>query len=197
MKIHFSLIIVLIFALYTGTIIEFGIFFGCIILHELGHLFFIVLFKQKVDKINLTIFGGQIDCYIGNISFIRSILINSGGIIVNIIILNFSNSIEGYYRNVIYNYNFLLIIFNLLPIYPLDGYRIIESFLMNASVGLAYSILSVLSIIMIIGLSIYGIILHSLGIIIIAVFLLQKNIDRIKNRDKIVLRKFIKRYSKN
>jgi stage IV sporulation protein FB len=195
MRIHYSVLIVLIFALYTRTIIEFGIFFGCIILHEIGHLFFIKLFKQKLQRINLTIFGGQLDCYIGNVGQLKSILINSGGIIVNAILIYLANFFDGYYQKVLINYNFLLILFNILPIYPLDGYRILESLFSNTNVSFTFAVMSVISIIFIIALGIYSITLNSGGLIVIVIFLLIKNIERIKKKDHIILQKFIKQFS--
>lgn len=195
MKIHYSVIIVLILALYTGTIIAFTIFFGCIILHELGHLFFIKLFKQKVNKLNLTIFGGQLDCYIGSISATKTILINSGGIMMNLIIIILSRYVDDDYRLIIVNYNYLLIIFNILPIYPLDGYRILETLLINIPVNANFAIITFISFIMVFVLGFYGIYISSYGIIIIAIFLFIKNIERVKTRDQIIIRKFIKQFT--
>lgn len=196
MKIHYSVIIVLIIALYTRTIIAFSIFFGCIILHELGHLFFIKLFKQKAGKLNITIFGGQLECYIGNISNIKILLINLGGIMMNLFIIYFARFFSGYYYQVVLNYNYLLIIFNLLPIYPLDGYRIIEILLIRLPINLGFAIITIISLTMVVVLVIYGLSINSLGIIIIALFLLARNIQRIRGRDQIIIRRFIKQYTK-
>lgn len=88
-----------------------------LILHELGHIFFLSLFNVKINNFKISIFGGFIDSKI-DLSLYQELLIYSGGIIFNIIILLIPK---------LYNYSLLLIIFNILPIYPLDGYNIFKS----------------------------------------------------------------------
>lgn len=195
MKWHPSLLIIVILALFTNSFIEFILFFGCIILHELGHIFFIVLFKQKIKSLNIHILGGQVDCEIRNLSMIGNIIINLGGIIVNFLIIKFSFLIP-IYQNLLINYNYLLIIINIIPIYPLDGYRIGECILnILNSPSLEFVIVSYVSFLCLLGLFLYGVIMKSYLIIFACLFLGYKNVKRLKSKDEYVLKKMISLFS--
>ena len=191
MKLHYSLLLVLILALYTNSIIEFALFFGCIILHEAGHIFFIIFFKQKVKQINLNIFGGQVDCEIKNLSIIKNIIINLGGVLVNLTIIKFSYLIPKY-QNFLISYNYLLIFINLVPIYPLDGYRVCESLLSSLNApSLEFLIITYLSFLCLLFLFLYGVLMQSYIIILACIVLGIKNGKRIKNKDELVLKKML------
>jgi stage IV sporulation protein FB len=195
MKIHYSILIVLIFALYTNSLVEFALFFGCIVLHEMGHVFFIYLFKQKVNKLNISIFGGQLDCNLKNLNILQNVLINLGGIFVNFLLIKISFLIPKY-QALLISYNYLLIIFNILPIYPLDGYRIVESLMIVfKSPHYEFFMLSCFSMFFLLALLIFGLIVQSLAITIIGIILIYKNIQRIINKDRIVLKKLVEMFS--
>ena len=94
--------------------------FLALLFHEIGHLFFIYLFKIKIKELKLSIFGFFINLENNKFSFYKDLLIYSGGILFNLILLIFNNS----ELNKICLY---LILINLLPIYPLDGFNIIKT----------------------------------------------------------------------
>ena len=113
-----------------------------VIIHEFGHLLVGFLLKMKLEKLELLPVGISVSFKIdmknlnkkignGNLFDIKKILVAIAGPLTNVIIifvvnkLNFSITKE---MLIIYA-NFLIIIFNLLPIYPLDGGRILKSFL--------------------------------------------------------------------
>lgn len=112
------------------------------ILHELGHLIAGVILKMKPSKIELVPYGVSISFGIlpedynerilkGNSLEIKKILVAIAGPMTNmiiILILAFLNINITYKMLMIYT-NLLLIIFNLLPIYPLDGGRILKGML--------------------------------------------------------------------
>lgn len=104
------------------------IFFICI-LHELGHVFFIKLFKYNIIKVEIFPFGGftTIDKLI-NSTIYKDLMISLGGIIIQLILFLilyiFKNNISYNLYNLLVYYNFLILIFNLLPIVPLDGSKI-------------------------------------------------------------------------
>lgn len=110
---------------------EFFMVFLIIIVHELGHLLGANFFKWNLDKIAIYPFGGcvKFDEKI-NRPMKEELLILLSGPVMQIIffLLIFLFYQEGLitYRNysIFKNYHYILLIFNLLPIYPLDGGRI-------------------------------------------------------------------------
>lgn len=112
-------------------------FFVCylfIVFHELSHMLIASIFGRKVDCFNITLFGV-------NISFdkehyiIKEKIINKKEYICNILIY-LAGPISNFLLAVIFknirfvsDINIFLGILNLIPIYPLDGYNIIENVL--------------------------------------------------------------------
>lgn len=120
--------------------------FACI--HEFAHLITGVMLGFKSQEIKITPVGLQISFKIkceeynrkilkGNSLGIKKAIIASAGPIMNFIIIllviqlaniNIINLENAIYQNIIYA-NFLIGIFNLIPIYPLDGGRILNEIL--------------------------------------------------------------------
>lgn len=114
------------------------------ILHECGHLIAGLIMGFKPEKINIMPIGLSISFKIpienynkkvekSNILSVKKIIIAFAGPIINIMIalivtfINF-NFTEVQRLNIIYA-NIIIFIFNLLPIYPLDGGRILKQFI--------------------------------------------------------------------
>lgn len=111
-------------------------------IHELGHLMAGLLMGMRPEKLELMPFGVTVSFKInvkeynkkikkGNALEAKKIMIAFAGPITNLIIIlimcNLSLDIE---KSLIIIYtNFLIMIFNLLPIYPLDGGRILKGIL--------------------------------------------------------------------
>lgn len=75
---YFTIIIFLIFVFCGQAHYIFYIFFS-ISLHEFGHLLLIKLFKGKVISLELSIFGGKLDCNLTNVkSRLKKTFINLG-----------------------------------------------------------------------------------------------------------------------
>lgn len=150
----------------------------CLIIHELGHIFFINYFNIKINSINIYGFGALIDCDSKSNSFIKDLFIYLGGIIFNIISLIF---LPAEFKK----YTYIIVIFNILPIYPLDGFRIILcvfSYFVKYKIALYMSyIISVLSII----ISIIFIINHLDFLLVLnLIYLIIINIIELKNINK-------------
>lgn len=128
-KIHFSFLIFMLIFLFSGYINYVVIFMLIITSHELGHIIMIKILGYKINKITIYPMGGVITTNINiNISSNKLFLISISGILMQIT-LNFiiPPSINNY--ELFLHLNRCLIIYNLIPIYPLDGYKIYLSFI--------------------------------------------------------------------
>lgn len=112
------------------------------IIHELGHLIVGLILGMKPDKLDIMPYGASISFKLspndynikikkGNKLEIKKIIIALAGPITNVILIIIALNINMtiFYKLIIIYSNLLLIIFNLLPIYPLDGGRILKSLL--------------------------------------------------------------------
>lgn len=141
-RIDLKIFIFLILFYFTKQIQIYAMIMIFAIIHELGHLLAGLLMGMKPEKIEIMPFGVSISFKInvkeynkkikkGNILEIKKIIVALAGPITNfIIILITSNSKVDIIKGMIIIYtNFLIMIFNLLPIYPLDGGRILKGIL--------------------------------------------------------------------
>ena len=132
MKIKVDLKIFLIIILYilTKNIKVFAISFIFILLHELGHAITGVILGLKIKKININVFGLSIEFEnYGKERLNNKIIIDMAGPAINIITF----IIAVIFKNEEIAYiNILLAIINLLPIYPLDGGRIVKNLLLKS-----------------------------------------------------------------
>jgi len=112
------------------------------LIHELGHLAAGLILGMKPEKIEITPYGVSISFQLmlddynkkvsyGNILEIKKIIVALAGPLTNlfIILLTYGLNENIFSKSIIIYANLLLIIFNLLPIYPLDGGRILKGIL--------------------------------------------------------------------
>jgi len=189
----------LIICALCGYIKNITIIFIICLIHELGHVFFIKLFNYKIISVELFPFGGftTIDKRI-NTNINKDILIASGGIIFQLILLLFiyllKNSFNIITYNLIINYSFILILFNLIPIIPLDGNNIMHLCLEKFfSYHLSYHLNFIISLICLIMFLIVNYI-YKLDNYFIISFLLYKTIMYIKNYKYLRKRFLLERY---
>ena len=128
-KIHPFFYVLMFICLFTGNIRDFLVFSLIIFVHELGHIFFGILFSWKIDKVVILPIGGLtiFNIFI-NTSLFEQFIVTLIGPVFQIVFYLIINHFFILSDSVIY-YNFALLIFNLLPIYPLDGSKILNVFL--------------------------------------------------------------------
>lgn len=138
-RIDLKIFILIILFYFTKQIEIYGFIMFFAFIHELGHLLCGILLGMKPEKLEIIPFGLSVSFKIkakeynkkirkGNMFEIKKIIVAIAGPLLNLLIIliiyNLKLDIE---KKLILIYsNFLLFIFNLLPIYPLDGGRILK-----------------------------------------------------------------------
>lgn len=101
-----------------------------VFIHELGHILISLIFKWNIKKINIYPFGGYtvFDEAI-NKPFIEEFLVFLGGILFQVILFLFFTLIfdkYAYTYQIFSSYNKTILIFNMIPIIPLDGSKVLN-----------------------------------------------------------------------
>ena len=128
-KIHPFFYIVMFISFITGNIRDYLVFTSIIFVHELGHIFSGFMFSWKISRVIILPFGGLtiFDKFI-NTSLLEEFVVAISGPLFQIVFFFILNRFFSLSRSVIY-FNYVLLVFNLLPIYPLDGSKVMYVFL--------------------------------------------------------------------
>ena len=198
--IHPIFIIVVFIFMLIGRFKLISYFMLLITVHELGHIITSFIFNWKIKKIIILPFGGltKYETPI-NTPIIEELLVGISGILFQIIFyLLFKNNISYKYFSYI---NYFIIIFNLIPIYPLDGSKIINA-LLNYIISFkkCLKLNIIISYIFIIICMILSFKVNKLFIIVFIFLLIEvyrnsQNINIIFN--KFLLERYIKKYKFN
>lgn len=133
-RIDYSTYILILIGLLSGYIKNIMIILDIVLVHELGHVFFFSLFKMDIESIVIYPFGGvsKVNKKIHERIY-KDILISLGGIIfqglliiVIYLLYKYSFIVNSTY-NMYISYNKSIILFNLIPIIPLDGSKLLLS----------------------------------------------------------------------
>ena len=141
-RIDLKIFIFFILFYFTKQIEVYAMIMIFAIIHELGHLLAGLLMGMKPEKIEIMPFGVSISFKIkvkeynkrikkGNLLEIKKIIVALAGPITNFIIILITYNLNmDLLKSILIIYtNFLIMIFNLVPIYPLDGGRILKGIL--------------------------------------------------------------------
>jgi len=129
--IHPTLMMFIGISIITGTFVHLFIILMIVMMHELGHFFAAKLFGWRIDKIMLWAFGGvlQTDEYTTR-PIKEEVIVTLCGPLQHTLVfclayvLHWINFIPTSLLAEVIHYNVIILLFNLLPIYPLDGGRI-------------------------------------------------------------------------
>lgn len=205
-RIDLKIFIFLIIFYYTKQIEIYAMIMFFAIIHELGHLLAGLLLGMKPEKIELMPFGVSISFKIkvkeynkkikkGNLLEVKKILVALAGPLTNFIIIVITNNLKiDIFKGLMIIYtNLLIMIFNLLPIYPLDGGRILKGIL-HINLGIRKSelytnIISKTTVAIItVTLSIIVLYIHNIAFLIIDMYLwylVIKEDTKYKKREEI------------
>jgi len=205
-KIHLHpiLIIFIIISVITGTFIDLSIILSIVFIHELGHFLMARHFKWRIRGIMLWVFGGVLDTdEHGNRSIKEEALVTVAGPFQHVIIhlllffLAFTPLVPENIMDTAIHYNSIILLFNLIPIWPLDGGKLLMLIL---SKYLPYKKAYETTIISSIILSIIFLILQlvffpfTLSTMMIMLFLIMENWKDWKQRYFVFIRFLLNRY---
>ena len=148
---HFTYLIVAISFILTGYFSNLLVFTSIIIFHELGHYMVAKIYGLNPLKIVIYPFGGitKMNNLI-NTKIKKELMVAISGIVFQsiyyliIFILYKNNLIREYIFNLFNTYHYSILFFNLLPIHPLDGSKILNLIL---SIFIPYKLTQKLNII--------------------------------------------------
>lgn len=189
-KIHPFYYVVAFFCFLTGHFKEFCLFSVIIFVHEMGHLFMALVFKWKISKVIILPFGG-LTVFNEDINkpIYQEFLILCFGPLFQII---FTYFFKGNY--LVFNYSKDILFFNLLPIFPLDGYKFVNLFLnLFCSFKSAYFYSLILSFIFIFAF----VFNFSLVKYLILGILFIKLVGEFRNKNNVYNRFLLERYFKD
>lgn len=130
---HYSFLIIALGLVLTGHFSNLLVFTSLIIIHEFGHIIAALFYHYQIDKIIIYPYGGftKINCMV-NSDIWKDLVVALFGLIMQtlyfgVIYLLYSNGlIREYIYNLFLLYHKSMLIFNIFPIIPLDGFKILN-----------------------------------------------------------------------
>ncbi|MGF7056491.1 M50 family metallopeptidase [Brassicibacter mesophilus] len=132
-KINYCMIALLVLAFLDGYFLEGLIIILIVLLHEFGHLLVASVYGIKAREIELFPFGGvaKLEGIIGPDPKEEIYICLAGPLLNLILFLSFSflmkNFSEVYLIDLLFKINLLMFLLNILPIFPLDGGKILRA----------------------------------------------------------------------
>ena len=190
-----TIFIVIFFCIiFKGARNYFENYFICylfIIFHELSHVFVASLFGIKTTKLTITISGLYVSLNDLNRNNLKWLIIFLAGPLSNIILALLFRNIE-----IVYTVNLALAVINFIPLYPLDGYNILEILLKLQKVKNIKTIKNILEIMVIISLVIIAICqfvkFNNLSLILMVFYIFIQGFNLRNNWDSAMYQKYYK-----
>jgi len=201
---HPILWIFFVISFLTGSFTELAIIFSIVFLHELGHYIAASSFKWRISAIILWAFGGVMKTDEHGTRPVREeVIVILAGPMVQVFIYGFLYSafsfgmIPDYYYGLILYYNTIILLFNLLPVWPLDGGKLVFLALTTFLTFKKAYYVTIISSLVICALIIIAQLLFfpfTLSSFLIWLFLIHENRKEWKYRFYVFIRFLLKRY---
>lgn len=160
-SVYFLVMITCMLALDSTILTALALF--CVAIHEMGHGFFLWLFRVRVTEISFHLFGVEIQTDgRDRLSYRQETLLALGGIFANLLLCGVMNVLHclQIWRNqaqAVFSMSLFLALFNALPIGSLDGGRALEALVcMHSTPQWAEKILQICSAVLLIPAGIYA-----------------------------------------
>lgn len=177
---------------FTGNFKNFLLFSIIIVVHEFGHFLMALLLKWKVEKVLILPFGGVtiFNEDLNRPMFEEFLILICGPLLQLVFVFIFSDN------NKLVSYSNIILLFNLLPIFPLDGSKFLNLFL-NLFLSFKKSHLYTIYFSFIVILLVFFKYDFSLMLLLILLFIFFKVVDEYENHNLIFNRFLLERYYKN
>lgn len=203
-RIHPILLIFIIVSFLTGTIMEMAIIFSLVLLHELGHFFAATYYKWRIPLVILWAFGGvmKTDEH-GNKPIREELVVTIAGPFVHILIygglflVNEFQLLPEALISLIFYYNSMILLFNLIPVWPLDGGKLLlllSSYLFPFKGAYHFTILSSFVMIVVVVAVQFLFLPFTLSAFFVWAFLFVENWREWKQRFYVFIRFLLHRY---
>ncbi|MWV46714.1 Zn-dependent protease [Paenibacillus sp. HJL G12] len=134
LSLHPFFVILMLFSVITGHFLELIVLFSIVFIHELGHMAAALLFGVRIRSVQLLPFGGVVEMEDhGELTAWKEIGIAIAGPLQNLLMIVAALLVrewgagDGAFLNYVIFGNGMIALFNLLPILPLDGGKIVHA----------------------------------------------------------------------
>lgn len=198
MDFHYTYIIMAFGLVLTGHFINLIAFTSLIIIHEFGHVITATIYKYRIKKITIYPYGGitEFDTLV-NTKIESDLVISVSGIIMQsiyfslIFFLYKRGIIREYTYNLFFAYHNSMLLFNILPIIPLDGSKIVN-LILSKYLNLNFSNnLTVLISFITLSMILIGDIYEKNYSMVMVVFILLQNIWNYYKKIEYIYNKFV------
>ena len=191
-------------AIVTAHFKQFIMLFFIVFIHELGHAVAALFFSWRIKRILLLPFGGVADTdECGNRPLKEEIIVSLAGpiqhvwlVLVAFLLTKLGVMNEGLFK-MFFEYNAAIFLINLLPIWPLDGGKLLfAAFTMYSSFGKAFEKVLLFSFgsTAVLVLFILLVAPYQISLWMIALFLIYSLINEWKHRKYMVMRFLLERH---